>query len=113
MSNDKVLVSGQGVQSLKSDKPLFALGQCVTTPRALGHLEEHGIFPLALLARHAHGDWGDICAEDSQSNADALQSGARIFSVYVIEGVKLYLITEAVGDDGARSVSTILTASEY
>jgi hypothetical protein len=37
----------------------------------------------------------------------------RIFSVYVIEGVKLYLITEAVGDDGARSVSTILTASEY
>lgn len=113
MLNDKVPVPAKDVQAHKSDKPLFSLGRCVATSCALGHLEEHGIFPLALFARHAHGDWGDVCAEDAQSNAGALQSGARIFSVYVVEGTKLYLITEAADENGARSVSTILAASEY
>lgn len=97
----------------KRRMPLFDIGRCVATPRALVHLEQHGVLPLALIARHAYGDWGDVCAEDAQSNEDGLQSGARIFSVYVIAGTKLYLVTEAVGDDGARSVSTILIASEY
>jgi hypothetical protein len=113
MSNDKVPVLAQDVRALKSETPLFDLGQCVATPRALEHLLKHNIFPLALLARHAHGDWGDVGAEDVQSNEDALQSGARIFSVYVIAGTKLYLITDAADDDGARPASSILLSVEY
>lgn len=113
MSNDKVPAPARDRQALRSNKPLFGTGQFVATPRALDHLAKHGIFPLALLARHAYGDWGDVCAEDAQSNEVALASGARIFSVYLIAGVKLYLVTEAKGDGGARLASTLLLGVEY
>lgn len=39
-------------------KPLFSLGQVVSTPGALNALEEAEQHPLTLLARHIVGDWG-------------------------------------------------------
>jgi hypothetical protein len=63
---------------------------------------------LECLQRHARGDWGDVCAEDKQSNDQALQDGDRILSSYMINGTKIWIITE-----WDRSVTTVLFPSEY
>ena len=57
-------------------------GQMVATPGAIEVMERLGIIPLALLSRHVSGDWGDIDPEDKGLNEAALETGARIFSVY-------------------------------
>ena len=90
-------------------KPLFALGQVLATPGALELLETHQLTALPFLLRHVTGDWGDICAEDRQSNAEALQYGYRLMSVYVIsKAERVWIITEA-----DRSSTTLLLPEEY
>ncbi len=89
--------------------PLFHLGQLLATPGALELLETHQLTALPFVLRHVSGDWGDICAEDRQSNADALQYGYRLMSVYVIsKSERLWIITEA-----DRSSTTLLLPEEY
>lgn len=90
-------------------RPLFSLGQCVATPGALAALEEAEQTPADFLARHVHGDWGDIHPGDKGLNEQALRDGARIFSVYMTsKGVKLWVITEA-----DRASTCILLPDEY
>jgi len=92
----------------------FLLGQLAATPGALQALDESGQTPDFFMARHAAGDWGEVDGEDWALNDQALKDGSRLLSVYrTLRGVKLYLITEAVGDDGHRAVTTILLPSEY
>jgi len=50
-----------------------------------------------------------VGAEDAQANEAALQTGARLLSVYTVAGVKCFVITEAE----PRAVTTILLADEY
>ena len=89
--------------------PLFALGQVLATPGALELLETHELTALPFVLRHVSGDWGDICTEDRQSNAEALQYGYRLMSVYVISKTeRLWIITEA-----DRSSTTLLLPEEY
>jgi hypothetical protein len=45
-------------------------------------MEDAGINPAALLRGHVSGDWGDIHPEDDGLNEEALETGARILSVY-------------------------------
>ena len=51
-----------------SKSPLFSLGQVVATPGALAALGKAAQQPLDFLARHVHGDWGDLCDEDRNEN---------------------------------------------
>ena len=85
----------------------IALGQTVITPGAIATLATTDV--LNSLARHAAGDWGDVCGEDRLANDEALRTGARLLSAYRdCEGVKFWIITEA-----DRSVTTILLPEEY
>ena len=89
--------------------PLFPLGQVLATPGALELLQIYQLSPLSFIQRHVVGDWGDICAEDRQVNADALQYGYRLMSVYAITPTEtLWIITEA-----DRSCTTLLLPQEY
>jgi hypothetical protein len=58
------------------------LGKVVATPGALGLLLEMGEHPFEYLARHATGDWGDLCTFDRRQNEIALREEARVFSSY-------------------------------
>ena len=87
---------------------LFKLGQVVATPASLAHCEQHYVDVLALIGRHAGGDWGDLCADDVAANVHAIQHDERVLSAYSIGDQKLYVITE-----WDRSVTTLLMASEY
>lgn len=65
---------------------------------------------LTALARHARGDWGDLCEVDKKANDDAAANGdGRLFSSYKTKrGTKFWVITEA-----DRSLTTILLPDEY
>ena len=85
----------------------FALGRTVITRGALDAVE--GVDVHAGIARHARGDWGDLCSEDKQANDDALQVGTRLLSAYRTDaGRKFWIITEA-----DRSATTVLLPEEY
>jgi hypothetical protein len=84
------------------------LGKVVATPGALNLLLKTGVDPFDYLARHATGDWGDLCTFDRRQNEIALREGSRIFSSYETPAGKVWIITEA-----DRSVTTILLPEEY
>lgn len=90
-------------------KPLFCLGQVVSTPGAMEAMRESGQNAADFIGRHLLGDWGDLCEEDKQANEEALESGLRLLSSYrTHNGSKLWVITEA-----DRSSTCCLLPSEY
>ncbi|PXW26433.1 SH3 domain-containing protein [Paraburkholderia caballeronis] len=89
--------------------PRFPMGRPVITPGAQAALDAVGLSAVVLLARHIHGDWGDLSPEDLAANELALLTGKRLLSSYALpDGKKIWLITEA-----DRSTTTILLPSEY
>ena len=85
----------------------FPLGRTVITRGALDALDDTDVHTG--IARHASGDWGDLCPEDKQANDEALRVGARVLSAYHIDsGQKFWIITEA-----DRSATTVLLPEEY
>jgi hypothetical protein len=92
----------------------FSLGRIVATPPALRVLEESGQGPHEFLHRHLTGDWGIVNQNDQRANEEALHTGTRLLSAYQTKlGVKIWLITEAVGDDGRRASTCILLPEDY
>ncbi len=87
---------------------LLPLGRVLVTPGALETLGKGQGPPFDYLARHATGDWGELCAFDRHQNEVALRNGYRVLSSYSLGGVRLWVITEA-----DRSVTTILLPEEY
>lgn len=88
----------------------FPLGRLVATPAAIEALETPEAL-LALVRRHASGDWGDVCDEDADANNEALRLGNRVLSAYNMVGASewsVWVITEA-----DRSVTTVLLPSDY
>ena len=91
-------------------KPVFNLGAMHCTPSVLqlyraGRLDIHQI-----IARHHHGDWGDLSDQDKTLNDHALlMEPGRLLSRYVVdEHIAVYVITEV-----DRSCTTILRTEEY
>ena len=80
----------------------------MATPGALKLLVDAGEDPFDYLARHAKGDWGDLCAFDRRQNERALREGLRVFSSYETLAGRVWIITEA-----DRSATTILLPEEY
>lgn len=109
----KALRSARADERIKEGRPLFALGRCMSTPAVLSHLAEHGVQPLTLLMRHQHGDWGNVDEEDAKANDQSVHTGARLLSTLTVAYAVIWVITEAVGDDGTRAASTLLFPDEY
>jgi len=84
------------------------LGKVVATPGALQLLSEMGKDPFGYIARHAAGDWGELCAFDRRQNEIALREGYRVLSSYDVSAERVWVVTEA-----DRSITTILLPEEY
>ncbi len=94
--------------------PKFEPGQIVATPGALEALAESGQDAEFFLSKHLSGDWGEVNTEDRAANDAALLDGGRLLSSYrTLKGVVLWVLTEAVGDDGERASTCLTTPSEY
>lgn len=84
----------------------FPMGMIVMTPGVETQVSEKDL--NVAFSRHAAGDWGDLDAEDRESNEEALREGYRLLSAYDSNGTKFWIITEA-----DRSVTTALLPEEY
>jgi len=84
------------------------LGRVLATPGALEALAEAGDDPFGYIARHAMGDWGDLCGRARRENERSVGYGWRILSTYPVGEGKVWVITEA-----DRSATTILLPEEY
>ena len=92
----------------------FRLGKLYITPGALEALYHNYTTGAEYLTRHLSGDWGDVSEEDKESNNQALESGARILSAYRLKnGARIWIITEAVNEQGERIATTMLLPEEY
>lgn len=99
---------------MSNTTPKFCLGQVVATPGALEALEQSGQTPAFFLDKHRSGDWGEVNDEDKTLNDQALVDGSRILSAYrTLKGVKIWIITEAIGDDDQRASTCMLLPDEY
>ena len=97
-----------------STKPKFETGVILATPGATEAFDKTGQTPFEFLKRHVSGDWGDLDDEDRQLNDQALVNGSRLLSAYrLADATKIWLITEAVGENGRRESSTFLLPQEY
>jgi hypothetical protein len=84
----------------------FPLGQLAITGNASLRLTTEEV--LTALRRHASGDWGDLCSEDTLANDTALHQGGRLFSAYGQGAHRFWVITES-----DRSVTTVLLPEDY
>ena len=106
-----------------SNTARFPLGQIVATPGALELLQETGFSAAALISRHVHGSWGDLCEEDRTDNEFAVTRHLRILSCYrLVDAERLAatprekrssLPTLLVITEADRSVTTLLLPSDY
>jgi hypothetical protein len=86
----------------------FPLGRLAATPGALS-MEASGQSAEFFFARHASGDYGEVCEEDQKLNDEALGQGDRILSAYrTLKGVRLWIVTEA-----DRGSTVALLPQEY
>lgn len=93
---------------------LFKPGRLVATPGALEAFERTGESVWTYLARHLAGDWGVVDAEDAEANNQSLRDGSRLLSAYLLpDSTKIWLITEAVDDNGSREATTAMLPEEY
>jgi hypothetical protein len=96
-------------QSSAVKKPLFKLGQIVTTPGAIEAFSTNNQDPMIFIKRHVTGDWGDMKEEDKKENDFSVGKELRIFSAYHLKDrTKIWVITEA-----DRSATTFLLPEEY
>ena len=84
----------------------FPLGELAVTANASLRLSTEEV--LTALRRHAAGDWGDLCPEDTLANDAALHQGGRLFSAYGLGEHRFWVITEA-----DRSSTCVLLPDEY
>ena len=110
---------------------LFALGQTVATPGALGLGVDLGSY----IVRHASGDFGTVgrfdqtdltareaqegmfaTADDAKLNVYAIRNGGRVLSSYDTPAGRLWVITDGLdagGNGSEDTVTTCLLPAEY
>lgn len=97
-----------------TDKPKFELGQVVATPGCLDAVREAGQTVRELVDRHLRLEQCELCDDDHRANEMSLMDGSRILSSFRLKtGVKVWVLTEAVGDDGKRASTCLLLPDEY
>lgn len=103
---------------MKTKFKRFSPGEIVATRAVATEVSQLRL--LECLNLHINGQWGELCQEDRDLNDAATHDGSRILSCYPIDPSlpatgdnRIWLITEAEGDDGIRSHSTFLYPDEY
>ena len=90
-----------------------SLGRVVATAAVAAAVPEAVI--IALLDRHASGDWGDLGEEDQATNVGAHQAAqGRLFSSYSTEEHgRIWVITEDLRGEGEGPITTVLFPEDY
>lgn len=84
----------------------FPLGDIVITTNAQNRLDPADV-ELGL-ARHAQGDWGEVCPDDAASNDHGAKHGGMILSAYRSKDQCFWIITDA-----GHATTTVLMPEDY
>jgi hypothetical protein len=77
--------------------PCIIHGTALLSPRVVSLALAHYLDPLALLARHISGDWGDIPLRHALMNEHWLSVNGRVTSLYNIDrATVVFVITDIV-----------------
>ena len=87
-------------------KLLFDLGQVVATAGAAIALARAKVQPDLLLQRHRSADFGEADDATQRANLEAIQSGGRIRSAYLLPTGEVVLVVTEMGS------TTLLTPQE-
>lgn len=96
------------------ENKLFELGKIVISRNAkaaIDALDANGLAEvfIALMGRHAKGDWGEVADDSKEANDASVKNGGdMIMSAYDIGGTRFWIITEH-----DRSATTILLPEDY
>ena len=91
----------------------FDLGRILATRGAIRFCIANQINVHTLLKRHASGDWGSPSEDDVGANQVGLEDGERILSTYKFPAGTIWVMTEAVGDDGRRPSTIFLLPADW
>ena len=92
----------------ENHQPVFPLGQIFVTQNAMEALDKNGRNGSRLFLRHSQCDWGDVSDEVAKCNDNALNTGGKLESAYLLEdGTEIRITTEA-----DRSISCCCLPSE-
>ncbi len=83
----------------------------VYTPGVAEKLDDDQI--IHLLDCHFNNNWGELVKEDKEANEDALEHGDRILSSYLVDGERIWIITDSGWADSDHKVTTVLLPDEY
>lgn len=73
---------------------LFETGRVVMSSETLDFCIQRGLSLDDYVARHSRGDWGDVDSSQWNANNRAVEDGAQILSMYILEdGEQLSIIT--------------------
>lgn len=87
----------------------FKTGRPTVTAAAIAALELAKVPDILLLARHIHGDWGDLNERDCLQNELAVLLDLRVQSRYLLPtGSVIWVLTEA-----DRLATVILLENHY
>ena len=87
----------------------FRSARWLRRPALSTYVELAGTLPEDLLYRHVHGDWGEMSEDGRQMNWQALSSGERLLSAYMLsDNTRVWIITEA-----DSSATTLLLPQDY
>ncbi|MDI1245922.1 MAG: hypothetical protein PSV24_11020 [Rhodoferax sp.] len=97
-----------------ASEPLFDLGITVGSPSAIRLVSDLQVLPATYLRFHAHGVWGRLNATNRAKNDAAVLDGGPIVSSYAIKGSQgIFVITDAIDEDGIRLSTRIVLKSEH
>lgn len=89
------------------------LGRVVATAAVAAAVPQTTL--IALLDRHAAGDWGELDADDTAANDAAARSGdGRLFASYATaEHGTIWILTNDIRGEGDGPITTVLFPDEY
>lgn len=95
----------------------FNVGKVVCTATVNNAMSENSRFAkevLLAIKRYTEKDWGDLDAEDKQTNEDALQypDDLYILATYKTCKGKIYIITNRISETAGDNATTICFPSE-
>ena len=95
----------------------FNLGQVVCTASINNAMTENKQFArevVSAMERYCNKDWGDLDAEDKQTNEDALQypDDLYILAAYQTSKGKIYIITNRISEMAGDNATTVCFPEE-
>lgn len=107
---------------MNTNRPMIAVEHMVMTPAIRDLIAEdevpRNLELVSAVCQMLSGSWGDVDAEDTAANDNALRDGSRMIGAYRIGGERVWIIVEA-GDPitetepAKRSILTVLRPEDY